>query len=67
VAKDIAHHFDVGSSINLSARMTVTKSMRADYLGRNASQPRVVPDTVANGRPGHSLVGHIFPQKDVLQ
>ena len=49
MTKDIAYDFDVGPSINLPGRMTVPKSMRADYFGRNASQPRIVPDTVANG------------------
>jgi hypothetical protein len=66
VAEDVAYHFDVGPSINLSAGVTVPKSMCANYLGRNTSHARVVPDTVTNGGPRHPLVGHIFPQKDVL-
>ena len=66
MAEDIAYHFDVGSSINLSGRVAVPKSMRSDYLGRNTGQPRIAPDTIANGSPGHPLVGHIFSQKDVL-
>jgi hypothetical protein len=51
VAEDVAYHFDVGPSINLSARVTVPKSMCANYLGRNTSQARVVPDTVTNAAP----------------
>ena len=66
MAEDVAHHFDVGPSINLSARMTVPKNMCANHLGRYTSQPRVMPDAVTNGGTGHPLVGHIFPQKDVL-
>ena len=38
VTEDVAYDFDVGSSINLSARVTVPKSMRADYFGWDASQ-----------------------------
>jgi hypothetical protein len=66
VAEDVAYHLDVGPSINLSASMTVPKSMRANCLGWNTSQLRVVLDTVTNGTPSHPFVGHIFPQKDVL-
>jgi hypothetical protein len=33
MTKDVAYDFDVGSSVDLSARMTVSKSMRADYFG----------------------------------
>jgi hypothetical protein len=66
VAEDVAYHFDVGPSINLSGCVAVPKSMRTDYLGRNTRQPSVVPDTIANGRPGHPLVRHSFSQKDVL-
>ena len=66
MTEDVAYHFDVGPSINLSARVTVPKSMRANYLGRNTSQPRAVPDTVTNRGSSDPFVGHIFPQKDVL-
>ena len=66
MAEDVAYHFDVGPSINLSARVTVAKSMCANYLGRNTNPARVVSDTVTNGGPGHPLVRHVFPQKDVL-
>ena len=66
MAEDVAYDFDVGPSINLSTRVTVTKSVRADHFGRNTSQPRIVPDTVTNGTPGYRLVGHVFSQKDVL-
>ena len=66
MTEDVAHHFDVGPSINLSTRMTVPKNMCANQLGRYTSQPRVMPDAVTNGGTGHPLVGHIFPQKDML-
>ena len=66
VTENVGYHFDVGPSINLPARVTVPKSMRANYLGWNTSQTRVVPDTVTNRGPGHPFVGHIFSQKDVL-
>ncbi len=52
--QDIAYHFDVGPSIDLSSRVAVPKSMRADYLGRNTSQLRIVLDTMSEWRPRSS-------------
>ena len=64
--KDIAYDFDVGPGIDLPGRMTVSKSVCADYFGRNARQMCVVLDTVANGAAGYRLVRHILPEKKVL-
>jgi hypothetical protein len=66
VAKDVAYDFDVGPGIDLSARMTVPKSMCADYFGRNASQTRIVLDTIANGGACHRLIRHVVPEEKVL-
>jgi hypothetical protein len=66
VTKDIAYDLDVRPSINLPGRMTVSKSVCADYLGGNASQMRIVPDTVANGAAGYRLVRHILPEEEAL-
>lgn len=65
MTEDVAYDFDVGPSINLSARVTVTKSMRADNRGRNTSYSRVVPDPVSNSATRHRLVRHVFPDEDV--
>ena len=66
MTKDIAYDFDVGPGINLPGRMTVPKSMCADDFGRNSSQTCIVPDTVANGAAGHTLIRHIFPKEEML-
>jgi hypothetical protein len=65
VTKDVAYDFDVGPGINLSGRMTVPKSMCADDFGRNSSQTCIVPDTVANGATGYTLIRHFFPEEEV--
>jgi hypothetical protein len=65
VTKDIAYDLDVGPGIDLPGRMTVSKSMCADYFGRNASQMCIVLDTVANGAAGHTLIRHFFPEEEV--
>jgi len=49
VPENIAHHLDIGSRINLTACVTVSKRMRADHFGWNARKPGVLPDTVPDG------------------
>ena len=66
MTKDIAYDLDVGPGIDLPGRMTVSKSVGADYFGRNACQMCIVLDTVANGAAGYRLVRHILPEKEVL-
>src|SRR5207244_1795002 len=43
--------------------MTVSKSVGADYFGRNACQMCIVLDTVANGAAGYRLVRHFLRKK----
>ena len=66
MTKDIAYDFDVGPGIDLSGRMTVSKSMRADYFGRDASQMRIVPDTMANAALVIRSYGIFFRRKTCL-
>ena len=43
MTEDIAYHLDIGPGINLSACVTVPKSMGPNHFGRNTGQPGVVP------------------------
>ena len=66
MAEDVTEDFDVDTSIDLPGRMAVPKSMCADSFGRDSSQARIVPNTVANGTAGHRLIRHIFPEEKVF-
>ena len=63
MAEYIAHDFDIGSRINLPARMAVPKRVRSDHFGRNAGQSGVVPDTVSDGAARYGLIGHVLSQE----
>jgi hypothetical protein len=65
VTKDLAHDFDVGPCIDLSARVTVSKRMSTDRFCFNTGQTSVVPDAVTNGPAGYWFVRHILSKEKV--
>jgi hypothetical protein len=64
VTQNVAYHLDICAGIDLSAGVTVSKSMGANYFGRNTRQPGVVPDAIPYRGAGYGLIGHVLAQEN---
>ena len=67
MSQDLADDFEVGTGVNLPARMAVSKGMCSDHIRRNTGLRRVVPDAMANHTAGHRLVGHVHSEKQMTR
>jgi hypothetical protein len=63
MTKDLAHDLDVGSAIDLSARVAVPKRMSADRFRFDTGQTSVVPNSVTDGPAGDRIMWHILPEE----
>src|SRR5687767_8357856 len=63
MAHDVADHFEIGALVNHSSRVTVAKSMAADYRRGDADLSGIVANAMANSTAGERSVRHFRPQE----